>query len=102
MPTEIRVCKKFEVKNFGDYSNLYVQSYTLLLANVFENFQSMCLEKYEMDPACFFKASRLAWQASLQKDQTKIRSFSWYQCGINGRKRYPWWNVPYYSSICKS
>ena len=53
MPTEIRVCKKFEVKNFGDYSNLYVQSYALLLANVFENFQSMSWKIWN-GPCLFF------------------------------------------------
>ena len=33
-----RVCKYFEVKNLGEYHDLYVQSDTLLLAVVFQNF----------------------------------------------------------------
>ena len=33
-----RVLKDFEIKIFGEYHNLYVQSDTLLLATVFENF----------------------------------------------------------------
>ena len=33
-----RVCKDFEIKIFGDYHDLYVQSNTLLLAHVFDNF----------------------------------------------------------------
>ena len=32
-----RVCKDFEIKNVGEYHNLYVQSDALLLAYVFEN-----------------------------------------------------------------
>ena len=32
------VCKDFEIKNLGEYHDLYVQSNTLLLADVFENF----------------------------------------------------------------
>ena len=30
-----RVCKDFEIKNLGEYHDLYVQSNTLLLADVF-------------------------------------------------------------------
>ena len=43
-------------KNLGDYHDLYVQSDTLLLADVFENFRSKCLEIYEIDPAHFLTA----------------------------------------------
>ena len=46
-------CKDFEITNLGEYRDLYVQSNTLLLAYVFENFQNMCLEIYEPDPAKF-------------------------------------------------
>ena len=45
-----RVCKDFEIKNLGEYHGLYVQSDMLLLADVFENFQNMCLEIYVLDP----------------------------------------------------
>ena len=33
-----RVCKDFEIKNLREYHDLYVQSNTLLLADVFKNF----------------------------------------------------------------
>ena len=32
------VCKDFKIKNLCEYNDLYVQSNTLLLADVFENF----------------------------------------------------------------
>ena len=35
-----RVCKDFEIKNLGEYHVLYVQSDTLLLADVFEKYVS--------------------------------------------------------------
>ena len=35
---EKRVCKDFETKNLEEYQNLYVQSDTLLLVDVFKNF----------------------------------------------------------------
>ena len=46
-------CKDFEIKNLGEYHDLYVQSDTLLLADVFEKFRNMCLKMYELDPAKF-------------------------------------------------
>ena len=36
-----KVVKKFKLKNLGGYHNLYVQSDTLLLADVFETFRTM-------------------------------------------------------------
>ena len=47
------VFNKFKFNNLGDYHDLYVQSDTLLLAEVFENFRDMCLTEYELDPAHF-------------------------------------------------
>ena len=49
------------MKNLGEYHYLYVQSDTLLLADVFENFRNMCLEIYELDPVKNFSARGLAW-----------------------------------------
>ena len=46
------VSKDFE-KKLGEYHDLYVQSQTLMLADVFENFRNMCFEIYELNPASF-------------------------------------------------
>ena len=62
-----KVFKEFEIYNLGNYHDLYVQSDTLLLANVFENFRNKCIEIYELDPASFLSATGLACQASLKK-----------------------------------
>ena len=55
-----KVWKEFNIKNLGEYHDLYVQSDTLLLADVFENFREKCLEIYELDPAGFLSAPGLA------------------------------------------
>ena len=51
---------------------MYVESDTLLLADVFENFRNKCIEIYELDPAHFLSASGLAWQACLKKTEVKL------------------------------
>ena len=67
-----KVWKEFNIKNLGEYHDLYVQSDTLLLADVFENFRDKCIEKYELDPAHFLSAPGLAWQACLKKTGLKL------------------------------
>ena len=67
-----RVCKGFEIKNLGEYHNMYVQSHLLLLADVFENFQNMFLKIYELCPARFLTAPGLAWQTVLKKTKAKL------------------------------
>ena len=60
------------MNNLGDYHDLYVQSDTLLLADIFENFRNKCIEIYEFDPAYFLSASGLAWQACLKKTRIEL------------------------------
>ena len=55
-----KVSKDFEIKKFGEYHDLHVQSNILLLADVFENFKNMRLKIYELDPAKLFPAPGLA------------------------------------------
>ena len=78
--------KRFKLKNLGEYHNLYVQSNTLLLADVFENFRNMCIEVYELDPAHFLSSPGLAWQACLKKTNIKLELLTGYEV-INGRRR---------------
>ena len=66
------VFKRLEFENLGDYHNLYVQSDTLLLADVFENFRDMCIKEYELNPAHFLSLPGLAWQACLKKTNIEL------------------------------
>ena len=64
-----RVCKDFEIKNLGEYHDLYSKSDTYLLADVFENFRKMCLKVYYLDPVKCLSAPILEWQAALKKTE---------------------------------
>ena len=80
-----RVCNDFKINNLGEYHNLYVQRDTLLLADVFENFQNVYLEVYEFNHASFLTAPGLV-DKQPQKHQSKIRSSKWYGYVINSGK----------------
>ena len=47
-------CIDFKIKHLGQCQDLYVQSNTLLLPNVFENFLNMCLETWTWTCLCFY------------------------------------------------
>ena len=61
-----RVFKECKMNNLGDYHELYVQSDTLLLADIFENFRDMSLKIYELDTAYFVSLPGFAWRACLK------------------------------------
>ena len=44
-----KVWEAFEIKNLGEYHDLYVQRDSLLLADVFENLKDKCIEIYELN-----------------------------------------------------
>ena len=72
------VFKKFNINNLGDYHDLYVESDTLLLADIFENFRYACLNNYELDPADFVYLPGLAWQACLKKTNVELELITDY------------------------
>ena len=73
------VFKIFRLENLGNYHDLYVQSDTLLLADVFNNFRNMCLKEYELDPAHFLSLPGLAWQACLKKTNIELELLTDYE-----------------------
>ena len=74
------VVKKFELKNIGDYHDLYFQSNTLLLVDVFENFRDKCIEICGLDPALSFFSSEISMASLFKKDKSKIKIINrlWY------------------------
>ena len=70
------VWKTFKMKYFKDYHELYNKVDVLLLADVFENFRNNCLTNYELDPAHYYTAPGLAWDAALKVTDVSLELLS--------------------------
>ena len=66
--------KKFNNNNLSYYHDLYVQSDTLLLPDIFTNFRKVYFDMYELDPA------------QLKKCPPPSPAVLWF---VNGRERKP-------------
>ena len=66
------VWREFEIKNLGEYHDLYLKTDVILLANVFKAFRDVCLKNYDLDPAHFYTAPGLAWKACLKKTGIRL------------------------------
>ena len=62
----------FGCQTLGNYHDLYVATDVLLLADVFENFRKVCQEKYGLDPAHYYTAPGLSWDALLKKTGVEL------------------------------
>ena len=60
------VWKEFNIESMKDFHKLYNLADVLLLADIFENFGSICMNHYGLDPAWYFSAPSLAWDATLK------------------------------------
>ena len=72
-----KLYKEFNNKNLGEYHELYIQSDTLLVADVFENFRNKYIDTYNLNPAHFMSIEN--------RNEIKIVNPYWYV--VNGRKR---------------
>lgn len=80
----------FQCKSLGNYSDIYIQSDVLLLANIFENFRDICMKNYKLDPAQYFTSPGLSWGAMLRMTDitleliTDVDLFHFFKGGICG------------------
>ena len=61
-----QIWKHFDIKNMGEYHDLYLKTDVLLLTDVFENFRDMCLSYYGLDPVYYYTLSNFAFDAMLK------------------------------------
>ena len=71
-----KVWRVFKMEHFQDYHNLYNETDVLLLADVFESFRNICIENYKLDPAYYYTAPSLAWDACLKITDVKLELFT--------------------------
>lgn len=62
----VRVWNLFDCKTLGDYSDIYLKADVLILTDVFENFRTVCLQAYKLDPAQYYTDPGLSWDAMLR------------------------------------
>ena len=55
----------FEIKNLGQYHDLYLKT-DILLCDVSEEFIGVCLKYYGLDPCHYFSSLGLSWDAMLK------------------------------------
>ena len=61
-----KVWEVFKIKSLGEYHDLYVQTDTPLLADVFENSRDMYIKIYKLDLPHFVSAPGLSWETCLK------------------------------------
>ena len=64
--------KTFNLKNLGELHDLYMETDTLLLADVFQNYRQVIMKNYGLDPAHFYTAPALSWSAGLKYTNAKL------------------------------
>ena len=67
------VWETFEMETLQDYHDLYLKTDVLLLADIFENFRDVCQENYGLDPAWYYTAPGLAWDAALKVTKVELK-----------------------------
>ena len=60
-------------KTFKSFHDHYMTTDVLLLADVFEEFRTMCLESYELDPAYYLTLPSFAWSAMLKQTGVELK-----------------------------
>lgn len=70
------VWTSFKINDLGSYSDLYLKTDVLLLADVFENFRTGCRDSYGLDPAHYYTTPGYTWDAMLKYTKIQLELLS--------------------------
>lgn len=70
------IFNKTECRDVGDYSDLYLETDVLILADVIENFVNNSIEVYGLDPMHYFTLPGFSWDAMLKYTKAEIELLS--------------------------
>ncbi|XP_066601745.1 uncharacterized protein [Prorops nasuta] len=70
------VWTKFKIRTLGEFSDLYLKTDVLLLADIFENFRDSCMVNYNLDPAHYYTLPGFTWDAMLKHTGIKLELFT--------------------------
>ncbi|XP_066590764.1 uncharacterized protein [Prorops nasuta] len=68
----LKVWNTFNIQNIGEYSDLYLKTDVLLLADIFENFRKSCIHNYRLDPVHYFSLPSYTWEVMLFYTDIKL------------------------------
>ncbi|XP_066599932.1 uncharacterized protein [Prorops nasuta] len=68
----LKVWNTFNIQNIGEYSDLYLKTDVLLLADIFENFRKSCINNYRLDPVHYFSLPSYTWDVMLFYTDIKL------------------------------
>ncbi|KAG5322113.1 MOS1T transposase, partial [Pseudoatta argentina] len=79
----VNISQQFSIRTFGEYSDLYLKTDVLLLADIFENFRNIffenfrsCITNYEFDPVYYYTLPSFIWDTMLKP--SKLSSYLMY------------------------
>ncbi|XP_066603662.1 uncharacterized protein [Prorops nasuta] len=68
----LKVWNTFNIQNIGEYSDLYLKTDVLLLADIFGNFRKSCINNYKLDPVPYFSLPSYTWDIMLFYTDIKL------------------------------